>query len=171
MRPSFFFNVPDRYAHYVIGNYYAEGFGTAKNEDEAMRQYLLAAEQGVGQAQAILGRAHFRGEGVPKDVMAALTWSLRAAERGEPLSYETLCEIYGQQAAESSGRSLGATWCRLAVTAALDVRSLGRLEKIQDHLSKGMSGSDLEKVQDRAVNWRPLQEKFDDKCAVGAERF
>ena len=161
----------DGYAHYVIGNYYAEGFGTTKNQNEAMRQYLLAAEQGVGQAQAMVGQAYFAGKGVPQDSLAALTWSLRAAERGEPLSYQTLCEIYGQQATQDPGRGLGATWCKLAATAVVDIKSLGRLEKLQDRLSKGMSADDLERVQDRAVNWRPLQEKFDDKCAAGVERF
>jgi hypothetical protein len=161
----------DGYAHYVIGNYYAEGFGTLRNEDEAWRQYLLAAEQGVGQAQAIVGRAYFNGEGVPRDSLAALSWSLRAAERGEPLSYQTLCEIYGQQAEESPGRSLGATWCRLAAMATVDINSLRRLQTIQEQLSKGMSADDLVKLQDRALNWRPLQDKADDKCAVGIERF
>lgn len=161
----------DGYAHYVMGNYYAEGFGTSKDGEEAMRQYLLAAEQGVGQAQAIVGRAYFKGEGVPRDDLAALNWSLQAAERGEPFSYQTLCEIYGQLAKESAGRSLGATWCRLAVMATVDVKSLGQLEKIQAHLSEDMSGDELEKVQDRAVNWHPLQDKADDQCAVGVERF
>ena len=161
----------DGYAHYVIGNYYAEGFGTAKDGDEALRQYLLAAEQGVGQAQAIVGRAYLNGEGVPRDNLAALNWSLQAAERGEPLSYQTLCEIYGQQAVEGPGRSLGATWCKLAVTATVDIKSLGRLEKIQAQLSKNMSGNELEKVQDRAVNWRPLQDRNDKSCGVGIERF
>jgi hypothetical protein len=161
----------DGYAYYVIGNYYADGFGTAKNEDEALRQYLLAAEQGVGQAQAIVGQAYFTGKGVPQDSLAALTWSLRAAERGEPLSYQTLCDIYGREAVENPGKSFGATWCKLAVSAAVDIKPVGRLERIQVHLSKGMSGNDLERVQDRAVNWRPLREKTDDKCAVGVERF
>ena len=161
----------DGYAHYVIGNYYAEGFGTTRNKDEALRQYLLAAELGVGQAQAIVGRAYFNGEGVPRDSLAAQNWSLRAAERGEPLAYQTLCEIYGQQAVESPGKSLGAMWCRLAVTAAVDVKSLRRLEKIQDKLSEDMSASDLAQLQDRALNWRPLEEKSDQECAVGIERY
>ena len=121
--------------------------------------------------QAILGHAYLIGECVPRDSLAALNWSLRAAERGEPLAYQTLCEIYGEQALESPGRSLGATWCRLAVIATADIKLLSRLEKIQDHLSKGMSGDDLEEIQDRAVNWRSLEGKHDEKCDLGAERF
>lgn len=161
----------DGYAHYVIGNYYAEGFGTEKNQVEALRYYLLAAEQGVGQAQAIVGRAYFTGEGVPQDSLAALNWSLRAAERGQPLSYRTLCEIYGRQAVANPGRILGASWCRLAAAATIDVKPLGQLERTQDLLLKGMSGSDLERVQDHALNWRPLQDKSDGLCPAGGERF
>lgn len=161
----------DGYAYYILGNYYADGVGTDKNPGEALRNYVQAAEQGIGQAQAILGHAYLIGEGVPRDSLAALNWSLRAAERGEPLAYQTLCEIYGEQALESPGRSLGATWCRLAVIATADINLLSRLEKIQDHLSKGMSGDDLEEIQDRAVNWRSLEGKHDEKCDLGAERF
>ena len=73
----------DGYAHYVIGNYYSEGFGTEKNDSEAMKQYVLAAEQGIGQAQAIVGRAYLAGNGMPHDVLAAINWSMRAAERGD----------------------------------------------------------------------------------------
>jgi hypothetical protein len=87
------------------------------------------------------------------------------------LSYQTLCEIYGQQAVEGPGRSLGATWCKLAVTATVDVKSLERLENIQAQLSKNMLGDELEKVQDRAVNWRPLQNRNDKGCDLGIERF
>lgn len=110
-------------------------------------------------------------ERVPQDSLAALNWSLRAAERGEPLSYQTLCEIHGLEAVEGPGKSLGVTWCKLAASATVDVKSLGQLEKIQGRLSKGLLGSDLERLQDRAVNWRPLQEKSDEECRVGVERF
>ena len=161
----------DGYAHYIIGNYYSEGLGTEKNDSEAMKQYVLAAEQGVGQAQAIVGRAYLQGKGMPLDVFAALNWSLRAAERGEPLAYRNLCEIFGTQASGLPSRSLGATWCKLAASSDTDLASVGQMEKWQDRLTREIQGADLEKVQDLAVNWRPLQEKLDQACVSGSERF
>lgn len=161
----------DGYAHYVIGNYYSEGLGTEKNDSEAMKQYVLAAEQGIGQAQAIVGRAYLAGNGMPHDVLAAINWSMRAAERGEPLAYRSLCEIFGTQASGLPSRTLGATWCKLAVSSDTDVASIGQMEQWQDHLSQEIQGADLEKVQDLAVNWRPLQEKSDEACGSGAEKF
>lgn len=161
----------DAYAHYIIGNYYSEGWGTEKSDIEAMKQYALAAEQGVGQAQAIIGQAYLAGRGMPQDVLAALNWSLRAAERGEPLAYRNLCEIFGTQASGLPSRSLGATWCKLAASSDTDLASVGQMEKWQDHLTQEIQGADLERVQDLAVNWRPLQEKSDQACGSGAERF
>jgi len=161
----------DGYAHYIIGNYYSEGLGTEKSDSEAMKQYLLAAEQGVGQAQAIVGRAYLRGKGMPLDVFAALNWSLRAAERGEPLAYRNLCEIFGTQASGLPSRSLGATWCKLAASSDTDLVSVGQMEKWQDRLTGEIQGADFEKIQDLAVNWRPLQEKSDQACVPGSERL
>lgn len=161
----------DAYAHYIIGNYYSEGWGTGKSDRQAMKQYVLAAEQGVGQAQAIVGQAYLKGRGMPQDVLAALNWSLRAAERGEPLAYRSLCEIFGTQASGVPSSTLGATWCKLAVSSDTDVASIGQMEQWQDHLTREIQGADLERVQDLAVNWRPLQEKSDQACGSGAERY
>ena len=59
----------DGYAHYIIGNYYSEGLGTEKSDREAMKQYMLAAEQGIGQAQAIIGRAYLKGKSLSEEFM------------------------------------------------------------------------------------------------------
>lgn len=161
----------DGYAHYVIGNYYADGYGVEKDEKEALRYYMLAAEQGVGQAQAILGEAYFKGAGVIQDDVQALTWSTRAAERGEPLAYATLCQIYGQLATSPVGKAQGAKWCKLAVSKTNSSKLVRSLESVQTYLSKGMSAKELQQVQDGALNWKPLRKKRDDFCYAGAERY
>lgn len=161
----------DAYAHYVIGNYYADGFGTKKNEAEALRQYLLAAQGGIGQAQAIVGRSYLEGRGLPRDVLASVNWSLRAAERGEPMAYQNLCELFGQQSSGLPSKALGAMWCGLAVSTAGDVSLITKMEKWEDGLTRGMPGVDLERIQDLAVNWHPLQDKKAQECSVGVERF
>jgi hypothetical protein len=161
----------DGYAHYVVGNYHTDGFGTLKNPGQALRNYVLAAEQGIGQAQAIVGRAYLLGEGLPRDDFAAFDLSLRAAERGQSMAYSTLCEFYGRQRPGKQGQSLGATWCKLAATSTKDLTALSKLEAIQDDLTLGLSSEDLQKIQDRAINWRPIQEASNPDCAIGAERY
>ena len=106
--------------------------------------------------------------GSPSDLQCDA--ALEGGARGETLSCQTLSEIFGQQAADSSGKSHGATWCRLALAVAVDAKSLRQLETIQDQLSTCMSADDLVKLQDGALNWRPLEEEFDEECAVGIER-
>jgi hypothetical protein len=118
-----------------------------------------------------LGRAYLRGDGLPYDDLAAFEFSLRAAERGQPMAYETLCEFYGHRQPQDPGRSLGAKWCRLAATTAKDISVLKHLEEIQDRLTLGLSNEDLQKIQDFAINWRPLQPTSRDACITGGERF
>lgn len=161
----------DGYARYILGNYYAEGIGTSKNPGEALRNYVQAAEQGVGQAQAIVGRAYLRGDGLPQDDLAAFEFSLRAAERGQPMAYETLCEFYGRRQSGEPSRRQGATWCRLAATSTKNLSIMKNLEKIQDDLARDLASEDLQKVQDLAINWRPLEAVSKESCAIGGERF
>ena len=49
---------------------------------EAVRWYRLAAEQGLAEAQFILGFAYYNGEGVPQDFAEAVRWVRLAAEQG-----------------------------------------------------------------------------------------
>lgn len=161
----------DGYAHYIIGNYYAGGVGTGKNLAEALRHYVLAAEQGIGQAQAIVGRAYLRGEGLPQDDLAAFDFSLRAAERGQLMAYDTLCQFYGRRQSGYPSRSLGAMWCKLAATSVKDLAVLKNLEEIQERLTRGLANEDLQKIQDLVINWRPLQNTSKASCTIGGERF
>ena len=161
----------DGYARYVLGNYYADGFGTPKNPSEALRNYLAASEQGVGQAQAIIGRAYLFGEGLPQDDLAAFDLSVRAAERGQAMAYETLCEFYGHQTPGYPGRRLGATWCKIASMSTQDHSVLKKIDNTLDRLTQGLGSEDRQKIQDNAINWRPIQETSDKACEIGTERF
>ena len=50
------------------------GVGIPKDYAEAMKWYLLAAEQGYAGAQNNLGLVYGNGEGVPKDSAEAVKW-------------------------------------------------------------------------------------------------
>ncbi|EGB07629.1 hypothetical protein AURANDRAFT_27530 [Aureococcus anophagefferens] len=53
-----------------------------KNDDEAYRWFLLAAQQGFTAAELQVGIAHGAGWGVAKDYVEAKRWFLRAAAKG-----------------------------------------------------------------------------------------
>ena len=61
---------------------YANGFGVAKDENEAALWYRKAADQGWAEAQYNLGAAYFSGNGVPKDYVLAYMWVNLSAANG-----------------------------------------------------------------------------------------
>lgn len=63
---------------------YDNGEGVEQDHAEAVKWYLLAAEQGQADAQASLGWLYFDGTGVPQDyVQAHVWWNLAAAQGDE----------------------------------------------------------------------------------------
>jgi hypothetical protein len=62
-------------AQFKLGNLYRLGeWGLEKDCKEAVRLFLLAAEQGHNKAQINLANSYFSGEGVETDVPTAITW-------------------------------------------------------------------------------------------------
>ena len=55
-----------------------------KNNDygQAVKYYRQAAEQGVAEAQVMLGYCYFKGYGVEKDAAETVRWCRSAAEQG-----------------------------------------------------------------------------------------
>ena len=71
-------------AQYNLGLRYASGEGVPQDDDEAMRWFCLAAEQGYAAAQYNLGVTYATGEGVPQDRVAVYMWLSLAAMRFSP---------------------------------------------------------------------------------------
>ena len=66
------------------GSMYRSGDGVPRNYREALRWYLIAAEQGSMEAEACLGYLCFTGgEGVRPDFRESFRWYLRAAGQGD----------------------------------------------------------------------------------------
>ena len=59
------------------------GGGVSKDETEAARWYMKAAEQGHARAQWALGWMYERGDGVPKDEAEEARWYGKAVEKRE----------------------------------------------------------------------------------------
>jgi len=65
-----------------IGRCYETGDGVGKDEEEAVKWYRMAAEQGNVRAMIELGKCYTFGIGVRKNRATAFQWLRKAAEHG-----------------------------------------------------------------------------------------
>eukprot|EP00667_Euglena_gracilis_P019014 EG_transcript_20298 len=72
----------DARCQYALGRCHLDGDGVAQDEAEAVRLFLLAADQRYAPAELALGVCHANGQGVAQDWAAALQWYRRAAAGG-----------------------------------------------------------------------------------------
>lgn len=72
----------DAAAQVLLAQMYMEGKGVARNPEEAVLWYSLAANLGEGIAMNMLGRCHELGTGTPLNHELAAVWYQRAAESG-----------------------------------------------------------------------------------------
>ena len=69
-------------AQFCVGRLYANGFGVAMDDAQALNWYGLAADQGYHEAQYNLGVMHSNGWGVEMNSDAAAAFYRPAAEKG-----------------------------------------------------------------------------------------
>ncbi len=71
----------DPAAQYQLAQLYADGLGTPRNQEAAMRWMKQAAEGDYPLAQYVLGVAYQEGRGVPQDFVLAQFWFNLATDR------------------------------------------------------------------------------------------
>ena len=59
---------------YFVGFFYHNGFGVQKDNAEAAKWFLKAADKNAPRAQYYLGLLSTKGDGMPKDPVAAYMW-------------------------------------------------------------------------------------------------
>ena len=79
---------------HILGLMYFTGQGVPKDEEEAVRWFRLASNQGHAGAQANLGVMYSNGCGVLKDEEEAARWFRRAADQGDANAQYSLGVIY-----------------------------------------------------------------------------
>ena len=67
----------------MVGYYYYEGIEVAQDDEEAVKWYRMAAEQGFSQAQTALGDCYKNGIGVSQSDKEAEKWYQLAQENEE----------------------------------------------------------------------------------------
>ncbi len=103
------------FAQHILGRWYDTGdYGLTEDDEEAVRWYRLAAEQGNAGGQSALGSMYARGEGVPEDDTEAVRWYRLAAEQGWVNAQYNLGLMYadGEGVPEDDEEAVG--WYRLA---------------------------------------------------------
>ncbi len=85
---------------FKVGLMYKKGCGVTKNDQEAIKWFIKAAEQGHKKAQLNLGLMYKKGCGVTKNDQEAVKWLKRSAKQGHMHSqgllgwmYKNGCEI------------------------------------------------------------------------------
>jgi TPR repeat protein/S1-C subfamily serine protease len=67
---------------YLLAILYHTVYPGPPDHTEAAKWFTMAAEQGLPQAQTVLGEIYENGDGVPKDAGKAAKWYAKAAEQG-----------------------------------------------------------------------------------------
>jgi TPR repeat protein len=67
-------------AAYLLGAFYAEGLGVAKDPAAAVAWYRKAAAMGNKESLLRLGSAYYAGRGVPKDLSQSIEWYTKASQ-------------------------------------------------------------------------------------------
>jgi hypothetical protein len=90
---------------------YAEGIGTARDDDEAAAMFGKAAMLGFPEAMTNLARMHALGRGVQQDNKVALDTYRAAARTGFEPAIQRMIEIYEQGGlGEAPNATLAKTW-------------------------------------------------------------
>jgi TPR repeat protein len=108
------FNSIDAEAQFNLGVMYADGYGVAKDEAEAVNWYRKAAVQGVAEAQFNLGAMYTYGLGVAKDEAEAVKWYRKAAEQGYANAQFNLGSAYYNGAGVQQEYKEAVAWFRKA---------------------------------------------------------
>lgn len=77
-----------------LGQMTLNGQGMPKNESEALRLLLQAAEKGDATAQNAVGSLYFKGIGTGRNVAQAIVWFSRAADQGHARAQNNLGQLY-----------------------------------------------------------------------------
>ena len=84
----------DEHAQYSVANAYSAGTGVLKDDAEAMRWWLQAAQNGLAAAQNRMGYLYENGLGVPQDFREAARYFSSAAEQKLAVAQHNLAHMY-----------------------------------------------------------------------------
>ncbi len=136
----------DAKAQTILGIFYQDGRGVAKDEVEAANWYRKAADQGDAAAQSLLGVMYADGLGVVKDEAEAAAWYRKAADQGKASAQLYLGVMYANGQGVAKDDTEAVTWYRKAAEQGytLAQHSLGNMYH---------NGQGVVKDEAEAVKW------------------
>jgi hypothetical protein len=102
------------YAQLGIARLYRSGFGIQADDSVAATWVKKAADQGLVEAQNMLGGMYLDGSGVAKDPAEAIRWFRRAADGGNALAQYGLGLLYYQGIGAKPDHALALSWFKKA---------------------------------------------------------
>jgi hypothetical protein len=124
---------------------YAKGQGVAQDYAEAVRWYLMAADQGDAPAQNNLGFMYANGQGVLQDFAEAVRWYRLAADQGNSPAQNNLGAMYTNGEGVAQNYLLAHMWANIAAANGSQ-----KAVEARERLDRLMNSTDIAEAQRRA---------------------
>jgi TonB family protein len=124
----------------LLGYWYETGNQVPKDEQQAMRWYLKAADSGYAFAQYSLGRMYATAVGVEKDDAKAFAWYMKAAENGYAEAQEKVGEAYHHGTWVQKNAVKAIEWYQKAADQGLEL-AIRNLEICRSEVESASSNS------------------------------
>src|ERR1019366_6034446 len=111
------------------------------------------AEQGMAEAQYMLGYLYHKGQGVPQDDTQAAGWYRKAAEQGDAGAQMQLGSLYKDGQGVPQDYAEAYFWYDLAAVDMPHAFNTGQAAKIRDEMASHLTPADLSRAQERARKW------------------
>jgi len=136
-------------AQFCVGRLYANGFGVAMDDEQAIKWYTLACDGGHAEARFNLGVMYANGWGVDMNWDEAARFYVLSAEQGFVPAQKALAYAYGHGMGVQKDRVQAYTWYDIAAQFDGD---LGAGLK-RDELVEKMSAEEVSTAQQAALKW------------------
>ncbi len=112
-------------SQYAIGEMYEKGKGTEKNDQEALRWYIKAANKGDKKSAYKVGLFYYEGRAITKSYRIARTWLTKSADKRYARAEFYLGEIYEYGRGVSRNNSTALKWYKRALAGGYGTASEG----------------------------------------------
>ena len=136
----------------MMGAMYAEGQAVERDDGQAVRLWLSAAEQGHASAQFNLGVMYATGRGVPQDDAEVVRWFGLSAAQSNAQAQLNLGVLYATGRGVSQNDIEAYKWFSLAVERSAGEERVGG-ETYRDAVAARMTTDDLAEARRRAAAW------------------
>ena len=150
-------------SQYETGLRYIVGKGVPQNDQEAMRWFEKAAEDGNTDAQWKLGLGYIKGIGVPQDERKAAAWFKRAANNRDVRAQNALSELY------LNGRGVQKDYVRAYTWASIATGLRGNNNDRLRVLESRMTAAQIQDAHQRILSWERQEVKSG--STVGSQKF